>query len=55
MNILKYLPQEEQHKIMQLVQRLKEESEGREKYEGLYRQSQAELHALTLKYNQTRD
>lgn len=53
--ILDYLPPEEKQKVITLVQRLKEESEAKEKYMTMYQQSQQALEDLTLKYNQLKD
>jgi hypothetical protein len=53
--ILDYLPPEEKQKVITLVQRLKEESEAKEKYMTMYQQSQRALEDLTLKYNQLKD
>ena len=54
-NILEYLPEEHKRKVLELVKRLQEETEAREKYQGLYLQTQQELNSTTLKCNQLKD
>lgn len=45
--ILDYLPPEEKQKVLTLVTRLREETEAKEKYLGLYQQAQREIEQLT--------
>lgn len=53
--ILDYLPPEEKQKVLILVQRLKEETQAKDKYISLYNQSQRALQELTLQYNRLKD
>lgn len=50
-----YLPPEEKQKILTLVTRLREETEAKEKYMGLYQQTQLELDQITSTCNLLKD
>jgi hypothetical protein len=53
--ILDYLPPEEKQKVLTLVTRLREETEAKEKYMGLYQQAQRELDQITSTCNLLKD